>query len=109
MKLVALAAAAALTGPFDADPDSNAARQAEKYERQGRPTAARLMWSLSRVPQAFWLTGGSPKEVRRDVGRIVGRATTRPGSTASPEASGDETRPSSSSPTRSPRAAARAT
>lgn len=75
MKLVALAAAAAIAGPFYADPDTNASRQAEKYERQGRPTAARLMRSMSAVPQAFWLTGGSPKEVRRDVDRIVDKAT----------------------------------
>jgi endoglucanase len=75
MKLVALAAAAAIAGPLYADPDSNAARQATKYENQGRTTAARLMRSMSNVPQAFWLTGGTPREVRRDVDRIVDRAT----------------------------------
>jgi len=75
MKLVALATAAALAGPFYANPDSNAERQARKYEKQGRPEAARLMYSLSRVPQAFWLTGGSPREVRNQTDRIVDAAT----------------------------------
>jgi endoglucanase len=75
MKLVALAAAAALAGPFYADPDSNAERQARKYENQGRTEAARLMHSMSRVPQAFWLTGGTPKQVRKAVDGTVDRAT----------------------------------
>jgi endoglucanase len=75
MKLVALAsAAAAIAGPFYADPDGNAASQAEKYDRQGRPTAARLMRSMSRVPQAFWLTGGTPRAVRTRVDEIVDKA-----------------------------------
>ncbi len=74
MKLVALAAAAALAGPFYADPDGNAADQARKYDEQGRAAEARLMWALSRVPQAFWFTGGSPREVRRQVDQIVDRA-----------------------------------
>lgn len=74
MKLVALATAAALAGPFYADPDSNASRQARTYENQGRPTAARLMWALSKVPQAFWFTGGTPREVRHHVDRTVDRA-----------------------------------
>lgn len=75
MKLVALATAAALAGPFYADPDSNAERQARKYADQGRTTAARLMRSLSTMPQAFWLSGGSPRDVRRDVDRIIDDAT----------------------------------
>jgi endoglucanase len=74
MKFVALATAAALAGPFYANPDSNAERQARKYEKQGRPEAARLMHSLSRVPQAFWFTSGSPKQVREGVDRTVDRA-----------------------------------
>jgi endoglucanase len=75
MKLVALAAAAALAGPFYADPDSNAERQARKYENKGRTNDARLMRSLAAVPQAFWFTGGTPKQVRRDVDRTVDAAT----------------------------------
>ena len=75
MKLVALATAAALAGPFYADPDTNASRQANKYEKQGRPEAARLMRSMAAVPQALWFTGGSPKQVRKDVDRTVDAAT----------------------------------
>lgn len=72
MRFAALAAAAVLAGPFYADPDSNAERQARKYERAGRAADARLMRSLSRVPQAFWITSGAP---RKDVDRIVDAAT----------------------------------
>ncbi len=75
MKLVALATAAALAGPFYADPDSNASRQANKYDRQGRPEAARLMRSMAAVPQAFWFTGGTPNQVRKGVKRAVDAAT----------------------------------
>lgn len=75
MNLVALATAAALAGPFHADPDANASRQANTYEKQGRPEAARLMRSMAAVPQAFWFTGGTPKQVRRDVRRTVDAAT----------------------------------
>src|SRR5262245_19940059 len=74
MKFVALAAAAALAGPFYADPDSNAARQAKKYDEQGRTEDARLMRSMAAVPQASWLTGGTPKQVRRSVDRTVDAA-----------------------------------
>ncbi len=75
MKLVALAAAAALAGPFYADPDSNAERQARKYENKGRTNDARLMRSLAAVPQAFWFTGGTPRQVRKQVDRTVDAAT----------------------------------
>ena len=75
MKLAALAAAAALAGPFYADPDSDAERQAHRYENRDRPVAAQLMRSLSAIPQAFWLTSGSAKEVREQVDRIVDKAT----------------------------------
>jgi endoglucanase len=71
----ALAVAAALAGPFYADPDSNAERQARKYEKRDRPAAAQLMRRLAAVPQALWLTSGSPKDVRRQVDRIVDKAT----------------------------------
>jgi endoglucanase len=74
MKFVALAAAAALAGPFYANPDSNAERQARKYDKQGRTEAARLMRKLAAVPQAFWFTSGSPKQVRGDVDRTVDAA-----------------------------------
>src|SRR5262245_37205173 len=75
MKLVALATAAALAGPVYADPDTNAERQARKYDQQGRPEAARLMRSMAAVPQAFWFTGGTPKQVRKDVRRTVDAAS----------------------------------
>src|SRR5918994_265010 len=75
MKLAALAAAAALAGPFYADPDSDAERQAHRYENRDRPVAAQLMRSLSAIPQAFWLTSGSAKQVREQVDRIVDKAT----------------------------------
>jgi endoglucanase len=75
MHLVALAAAAALAGPFYADPDSNATRQASKYDKQGRPEAARLMRAMAAVPQAFWFTGGTAGQVRKDVDRVVDRAS----------------------------------
>jgi endoglucanase len=74
MKFVALAAAAALAGPFYADPDTNAARQANQYEQQGRTEDARLMRSMAAVPQAFWYTNGKPKQVRKAVDRTVDRA-----------------------------------
>jgi endoglucanase len=74
MKFVALAAAAALAGHFYADPDSNAARQADKYDEQGRPEAARLMRSMAAVPQASWFTNGTPKQVRKAVDRTVDAA-----------------------------------
>ena len=75
MKFAALAAAAALAGPFYADPDSNAERQARKYDKQGRTEAARLMRSMAAVPQAFWFTNGTPKQVRKAVNRTVDAAT----------------------------------
>ena len=74
MKLVALATAAALMGPFYADPDSNASRQAKKYDRQGRPEAARLMREMAAVPQAFWFTSGTPRQVRKGVKQTVDAA-----------------------------------
>lgn len=75
MKFVALAAAAALAGPFYADPDSNAERQARKYDKQGRTADAQLMRKLAAVPQAFWITQGTPKQARKQVDGIVDRAT----------------------------------
>jgi endoglucanase len=75
MKFAALAAAAAMAGPFYADPDSSAERQARKYENQGRTADEHLMRSLSAVPQAFWFTAGTPKQVRKQVDRTVDKAT----------------------------------
>jgi endoglucanase len=75
MQFVALAAAAAIAGPFYADPDSSAERQARKYEHRGRAAAAQLMRSLAAVPKAFWLTSGSAKDVRQQVDGIVDKAT----------------------------------
>jgi endoglucanase len=56
------------------DPHSHAARQANVYAEHGRPQAAALMRRLSLVPQAAWMTGGSPKTVRRAVAKLMARA-----------------------------------
>jgi endoglucanase len=76
--LIALAAAAparAATTLY-ADPSwTGAAKQARVWERKGRPRDAALMRKLSRVPQAFWMTGGTPRAVKRTVDEIVTRAT----------------------------------
>jgi endoglucanase len=74
MHLAALALAAAIAGPFYANPDSNAERQAHKYEDKGRSADAQLMRSLAAVPQAFWFTSGAPKHVRAQVDGIVDKA-----------------------------------
>ena len=71
MRLTALAAAAAIAGPFYADPDSNAERQGRAWEQQGRTQDAALMQRMSQVPQAFWFTGGN---ARRQVDGVVDRA-----------------------------------
>jgi endoglucanase len=61
--------------PFYVDPPhTNAYRQAVTYERQHRPKDAALMRKLARVPQARWFIGGSPRQVRMDVKRLVGKA-----------------------------------
>jgi len=55
-----------------ADPSwTGAAKQARIWARKGRAKDAALMRKLSKVPQAFWFTGGTPKQVRRDVNRVV--------------------------------------
>ena len=74
MKLAALAAAAAVAGPFYADPDSNAERQARSTRTRAGPRRAAHA-RARRVPQAFWFTGGTPKQVRRQVDRTVDAAT----------------------------------
>jgi endoglucanase len=74
MRIAAMAAAAAIAGPFYANPDSNAERQARVWEEDGRTANAQLMQKLGDVPQAFWLTSGSSREVRRDVDGIVDAA-----------------------------------
>jgi endoglucanase len=67
----------ALTAPAQAGvrlyvdpPHTNAARQAAKWA-DNRPRDARLMRALSRIPQAFWFTGGSPRALRRAVDDVV--------------------------------------
>jgi endoglucanase len=68
----------AATTPADAattlyaDPSwTGAARQAQIWHKKGRDRDAALMRKLSHVPQAFWMTGGSPRATRRTVDRIV--------------------------------------
>jgi endoglucanase len=78
--LLLLAICAALAAPAHAatlyaDPSwTGAAKQARIWEKQGRAHDAELMRRLSRIPQAFWFTGGKPKAVRRDVDGVVTRA-----------------------------------
>jgi endoglucanase len=58
-----------------ADPSwTGAAKQARIWEKKGRMQDAALMRKLSRTPQAFWFTGGTPRAARRDVDRVVTRA-----------------------------------
>jgi len=67
-----LLALAALAPPFYVDPPhTNAYRQAAAYEKAHRPHDARIMRRLAQIPQARWFTGGSPKQVRKDVKRLV--------------------------------------
>jgi endoglucanase len=66
--------ALALAMPFYADPaHSNAAR----YARTHHGKDAKLMRKLSKVPQARWFTGGSPKQVRRNVNALMHKAKRR--------------------------------
>lgn len=67
--------ALALAQPFYADPaHTNAARQAKKYAHAHRTHDAKVMRKLAQVPQSRWFTGGSPRQVRRDVKDLVDRA-----------------------------------
>ncbi|MFB9246636.1 glycoside hydrolase family 6 protein [Sphaerisporangium melleum] len=50
---------------FYVQPDTDAARQARTWSAQGRTADGSLMRALSRIPQAMWLTGGSPADVTR--------------------------------------------
>jgi endoglucanase len=86
MRFAALATATALAGllapaaaaqdvRFYVTPHSHAAKQARAYKRAGRDQDASRMRRLAKVPQARWFTGGSPKQVRRDVDRLVTAAT----------------------------------
>jgi endoglucanase len=69
---VMLAVAALAPQPFYVDAKhTNAARYARTHDGRG----ARLMRKLSRTPRARWFTGDSPRQVRRDVKRLVDRAT----------------------------------
>jgi endoglucanase len=55
-------------------PHTHAAHQAKVYAAHGRAKDAKLMRALSKVPQAAWFTGGTPKATRRAVARLMGRA-----------------------------------
>ncbi|MCA2225258.1 glycoside hydrolase family 6 protein [Nonomuraea aurantiaca] len=59
---------------FYAQPDTDAARQARTWSAQGRTADAALMRSLSEVPQAIWLSGGSPADISRTVRETVTQA-----------------------------------
>jgi endoglucanase len=67
-------ALAALSQPFYADPAHSNAR---RYARTHHGPDAKLMRKLSKVPQARWFTGGSPKQVRHDVRQLVDKAGQR--------------------------------
>ena len=68
----ALAAAPAHAATLYADPSwTGAAKQARIWAKKGRDRDAELMRKLSRVPQSFWFTGGTPRATRRDVNRVV--------------------------------------
>jgi endoglucanase len=72
---LALAAPAAHAATLYADPSwTGAAKQARIWEKKGRDRDAELMRKLSRTPQSFWFTGGTPKATRRDVNRVVSAA-----------------------------------
>ncbi|MBB5779141.1 glycoside hydrolase family 6 protein [Nonomuraea jabiensis] len=59
---------------FYVQPDTDAARQARTWSAQGRTADAALMRSLSQVPQAIWLAGGSPADVSRTVREAAAQA-----------------------------------
>ncbi|HUR03581.1 MAG TPA: glycoside hydrolase family 6 protein [Nonomuraea sp.] len=59
---------------FYAQPDTEAARQARTWSAQGRTADAALMRTMSQVPQAIWLAGGSPEDVSRTVREFVTQA-----------------------------------
>ncbi|GAA3390800.1 glycoside hydrolase family 6 protein [Streptomyces roseoviridis] len=54
--------------PFWVDPDSDAARQVEEYEKQGRAEDARIMRRIANRPLAEWPAGDDPVP---DVTRVV--------------------------------------
>lgn len=59
---------------FYVQPDTDAARQARTWSAQGRTADAALMRTMSKVPQAIWLAGGSPEDVSRAVRETVTQA-----------------------------------
>ncbi|TMR89858.1 glycoside hydrolase family 6 protein [Nonomuraea basaltis] len=59
---------------FYVQPDTEAARQARTWSAQGRTADAALIRTLSEVPQAMWLAGGSPADVSRTVREAVTQA-----------------------------------
>jgi endoglucanase len=81
--LALLAAEAPLANPggprlpltdFYVEPETNALRQAAIWDAAGRREDARLMRKLAKVPQAIWLTQGTPAEVLARVTGIVDAA-----------------------------------
>ncbi|HEX6497984.1 MAG TPA: glycoside hydrolase family 6 protein [Micromonosporaceae bacterium] len=61
------------------DPGSPAARQADLDAAHGDPTGAARMRALAAVPTAVWFTGGTPDEVRRQVGATMAEAARQRG------------------------------
>lgn len=59
---------------FYVQPDTDAARQARTWSAQGRTADAALMRALSEVPQAIWLSGGSPADISRTIRETVTQA-----------------------------------
>jgi endoglucanase len=59
---------------FYVEQDTNAGRQADIYQAQGRLAEADAMRRLSRVSQAVWFTAGTPSQVRADVATTVDAA-----------------------------------
>jgi endoglucanase len=76
--VLAPAAAPAGAATLYADPSwTGAAKQARIWAKKGRDKDAALMRKLSKVPQAFWFTGGTPRATRRAVNRVVTAAANR--------------------------------
>jgi endoglucanase len=59
---------------YVAQPNRDAKEQIADLRSDGDRAAARLIKALIETPQAVWFTGGTPKDIQRDVRRIVNRA-----------------------------------
>ena len=55
-------------------PDPGAEQQVADLENQGRSADAALIEGVIETPQAVWFTGGTPKEVQKEVHRTVTQA-----------------------------------